>query len=236
MSPSIGEGSIGFGYPNLLLVAFRCRFLDLAFAGVKFFPPIFLSLDRALCIKWPWLAVCAEVVHVFKILIRGDDTMLVDIVTFSMLPGVTRIAVHGVSVVVLKAADAFDGVIFEFITRHGGGILKRCSVDRIRPRRSGCPNRRRGVRVERGGICHTMANNVPLLYECCEDGGAENIRGLNRMTCERQTIQYTGFLLYEIVWSFSSRLPQRTAAEYGERPASNEGERLVKRSQADMYH
>ena len=51
IGPSVCEGSIMFGCSDLLLMAFRCRLLGSSIAGIKLFPSIPLSLDRALRIE-----------------------------------------------------------------------------------------------------------------------------------------------------------------------------------------
>jgi hypothetical protein len=106
--------------------------------------------------------------------------MLIDVVALGMLPGLAWVAEHCVSVVIVEAANAFDGVVFHLFRRYSCGILTRCRLERRGYRAGNGPRKRRSVRGERKGIGHTMTKNVPVLYEC--DDGVVGIRGLNRMT------------------------------------------------------
>lgn len=180
IGPTICEGSIVFRCSDLLLVAFRRRLLDSSIAGIELFPPIPLSLDRTLRIEWPGLAVPAEVFNFPEDILVGDDAMLIDVVAFGVLPGFAWVAEHRISIVIVEAADAFDGVVFYLFSRYSCGILTRCRLDGRGYRAGNRPRERRSVRGERKGIGHTMAKNVPLLYEC--NDGVVRIRGLNRMT------------------------------------------------------
>lgn len=76
------------------------------------------------------------------------------VVAFDVLPGLARLAENGVSIIIFKGADAFDGVgLFLFFGRNrvgdrafGSGRVQR-SGDRIRIRR-------RVWGRENGGVCH----------------------------------------------------------------------------------
>ena len=84
---------------------------------IIFSSPNPLSFDSTFCIKRSWLAICAEVIDNFEFLYSGHITMLIDIVAFGMLLGVTQVAVHRVSIVFSKSADALYNVFFNLITR-----------------------------------------------------------------------------------------------------------------------
>lgn len=107
--PPIRQCGIWLGL-NLFLVAFRRRFLD--FTCIGFLPPfVTLSLSRTLCIKRPGLAICAVVVDIGDI----DNDAFRVVVTYDVLPRFASFAKHGASVIILKTAYAFDGVILLFV-------------------------------------------------------------------------------------------------------------------------
>ena len=181
IGPSIGELSIGFRCSNLLLVTFRCAFLDLSIARVDLCSPIPLSLDSTLSIEWSGFAVCAEVINAAENVLSWNDAIFVEIITLGMLPGVASFTVHSVSIVVFKATDALDRVIFYLFTKCIWRILNWRRLDWGRYEARKRPRRRRSVRGERKGIGHTMAENGPLL--CDYEDRVVGIRTLNRMTC-----------------------------------------------------
>lgn len=181
IGPSISELSIGLRCSDLLLVTFRCAFLDFPIARINFCSPIPLSLSSTLGIEWPRFAVCAEVINAAENILSWDDAILVEIITLRMLPGVALFAVHSVSVVIFKATDAFDCVSFYLFTKRIGRVLNRRRLDWSGYETRERPRRRRSVRVERKGIGHTMAENGRLF--CDYEDRVVGIRGLNRMTC-----------------------------------------------------
>ena len=199
IGPSIGELSIGLRCSDLLLVTFRGAFLDFSIARINFCSPIPLSLNSTLGIKWPRFAVCAEVINAAENILSWDDTILIEIITLRMLPGVASFAVHSVSVVIFKATDAFDRVVFYLFTKCIGRVLNRRRLDwngygtRERPRR------RRSVRVERKGIGHTMAENGRLL--CDYEDRVVGIRSLNRMTCTCERDRDRALYSLQYVWT-----------------------------------
>lgn len=124
MIPSIDKKPVGFEPSDLLLVALCSGFLDFPIAWVEFFSPNPLSLDGTFRIKRSWLAICAKVVDNFKFLFCGHITVL-HIVAFGMLPSVTQVAIHRVPIILSKAADALNNVVFDLITRRMCRILWR---------------------------------------------------------------------------------------------------------------
>ena len=74
--------------------------------------PIHLSLDGCHGIEWSRFAVCAEVINAAEDFPSWGDAIFIEIITHGMLPGVASFAVHSVSIVILKATDAFDGIFF----------------------------------------------------------------------------------------------------------------------------
>lgn len=114
--PSVDEESIGLRSSDLLLVALCRSFLGFPITWVEFFSPDPLSFDSTFCIERSWLTICAKMIDNFELLLAGHITVLVDIVTLSVLPGVTRVAVHRVPIVLSKAADALYDVVFHLIT------------------------------------------------------------------------------------------------------------------------
>ena len=188
IGPSISELSIGLRCSDLLLVTFRCAFLDFSIARINFCSPVPLSLNSTLGIELPRFAVCAEVVNAAEDILSWDDAILIEIITLRMLPGVTFFAVHSVSVVIFEATDAFDCVIFHLFTQYIGRVLDRRRLDWSRYETRERPRRRRSVRVERKGIGHTMAENGRLL--CDYEDRVVGIRGLNRMTCTCERDRY----------------------------------------------
>ena len=194
ISPSIGELSIRLRCSNLLLVTFRCAFLDLSIARVNFCSPIPLSLDSTLGIEWSRFAVCAEVINAAENVLSWDDAIFIEIITLGMLPGVASFAVYSVSIVIFKPTDAFDCVIFYLFTKCIWRIVNRRRLDWSGHETRERPRRRRSVRVERKGIGHTMAENGPLL--CDYEDGVVGIRGLNRMTCTCECDR--DFVLYSL--------------------------------------
>ena len=180
-------------------MTFRCAFLDLSIARVNFCSPISLALDSTLGIEWSGFAVCAEVINAAENVLSWDDAIFIEIITLGMLPGVASFAVHSVSIVIFKATDAFDCVIFYLFTKCIWRIVNRRRLDWRRDEARKRPRRRRSVRVERKGIGHTMAENGPLL--CDYEDGVVGIRTLNRMTCTFEYDEDRVLYSLQYVWT-----------------------------------
>ena len=207
IGPTIGELSIGLRCSDLLLVTFRRAFLDFSIARINLCSPVPLSLNSTLGIERPGFAVCAEVINAAENILSWDDAVLIEIITLCMLPGVASFAVHSVSIVIFKATDAFDCVIFYLFTKCIGRILNRRRLNWSGYETRERPRRRRSVRVERKGIGHTMAENGRLL--CDYEDRVVGIRGLNRMTCTWERDRNSALN------SFNIAGPNRSSSDWG---------------------
>jgi hypothetical protein len=94
--------------------------------------------------------------------------LLAVVIALDMLPGLTSLTEDGVAIIILKGADAFDGVglVIFWLDRVGDGAVGHGGVqrggDRIRVR-----GRMRGCEV--GGICHNLTAYLLSLTQRGDD-------------------------------------------------------------------
>lgn len=105
---SVGEHCAGVWDPDFLFVALWGRLFGLALTEVWMLAAHRLALASTANIDLPGLAVCAPMLDIADV----ENLAIFEVVAFGMLPGITTVAPDGIPVVVMKATDAFDGVVF----------------------------------------------------------------------------------------------------------------------------